>query len=246
MSLLLRRSSSVKHNVFPLPVPMSRTTSRPHSIAISLSCLKLPSKWPLPKDFKCSMIYLREGKNRPRGLGIAWLFEFKYFKNIGYKIQTSRCVWFWANAATLFGIQIPPLWSRSVKVDHWILGRHRMDREMYDSAQRGILNAFWIIYEVVCETFAVSSMIFLPIWRFFDLIVQLQCFLLVDSSVHREYMSRRLRTYQYWRVRCVNFLFGPLVGVWKASVFDHDEVHPDSLVCYSGYCLRISLPIYPS
>ena len=36
------------------------------------------------------------------------------------------------------------------------------------------------------------------------------------------------------------------VGVWKASVFDHDEVHPDSLVCYSGYCLRKSFPIYSS
>ena len=29
-------------------------------------------------------------------------------------------------------------------------------------------------------------------------------------------------------------------------MFDHDEVHPDSLVCYSGYCLRKSFPIYSS
>ena len=36
------------------------------------------------------------------------------------------------------------------------------------------------------------------------------------------------------------------VEVWKASVFDHDEVHPDSLVCYSGYCLQKSFPIYSS
>ena len=42
------------------------------------------------------------------------------------------------------------------------------------------------------------------------------------------------------------FFLVNLVGVRKASVFDHDEVHPDSLVYYSGYCLQIFLPICPS
>jgi len=59
-------------------------------------------------------------------------------------------------------------------------------------------------------------------------------------------MSRELQTYGYWQARRVISFLVNSVRIWKASVFNHDEIHPDSLVCYSGYCLRISFPIYLS
>ena len=74
--------------------------------------------------------------------------------------------------------------------------------------------------------------------------MELKCFLLIHSTVDRSTGSEGFERIDFGeRNAIISFLVNS-VGVWKASVFDHDEVLPALWHVIFGYCLRKSLHIY--
>ena len=62
ISFSLRRSGSKKHRVFPLPVPISKTTSWPHNTTAAASSCHL-NGWTLRVLYDCSEIIWRSSSS---------------------------------------------------------------------------------------------------------------------------------------------------------------------------------------